>query len=119
MAAELIPCGAYANESERRAADKVKQAIDRDGGSGRWAVLTNLPLSVTATRGVREIDQVVIGPTGVFVIEVKHWTHKRVKGGDPQAEADAAKLNEAVKRVKGACRRGSPSAWATSAGRSC
>lgn len=102
MAAELIPCGAFANESERKAADKVKQAIERDGTPGRFAILTNVPLSVSAKNGVREIDQVVIGPTGIFVVEVKHWPNKGVKSAGPRREADAAKLNEAVKRVKGA-----------------
>ncbi|MEF8733307.1 MAG: nuclease-related domain-containing protein [Candidatus Accumulibacter meliphilus] len=66
-----IPCGAPVNASEGLAIEKVKSKLQ--GLQGPWVLLSNISHSSHAMRLSDEIDQVVIGPQGVFVVEVKHW----------------------------------------------
>lgn len=67
---------------------------------GKWILLTNLTLSVTHQRQSDEIDIVAIGPPGVRVIEVKHWTDKHLG----QAGRAADLLNMKARRVRGKLR---------------
>ncbi len=66
-----IPCGASVNERETLAIEKLKSKLQ--GIPGPWVLLSNLSHSSHAARLSDEIDQVIIGPQGVFVVEVKHW----------------------------------------------
>ena len=67
-------CGPAANQSEVRAFNKLKTGLISLPGDETWVLLTNLTFSVTHERQSDEIDIVAIGPPGVRVIEVKHWT---------------------------------------------
>ena len=64
---------------------------------GKWVLLTNLTLSVTNQRQSDEIDIVAIGPPGVRVIEVKHWTDRHRHLAEPAADL----LNMKARRVRG------------------
>lgn len=48
-------------------------------GDGKWVLLTNLIHSVNHRRQSDEIDVVAIGPPGVRLIEVKHWTDSHLR----------------------------------------
>jgi hypothetical protein len=41
MGAKHIPCGRFANESERHATEYVKVRLESSGPSGQWFLLTN------------------------------------------------------------------------------
>src|SRR5258708_1105244 len=69
----LFPCGPVATESELRAFNNLKILLESAQGEGTWILLTNLAFSVTHQLQSDEIDIVAIGPTGVRIIEVKHW----------------------------------------------
>jgi hypothetical protein len=69
-----FPCGQAANESELKACAHVKQRLEAEPGNDQWILLSNLAFSVTHQLQSDEIDLVVIGPPGVRVVEVKHWT---------------------------------------------
>jgi hypothetical protein len=72
-----IPCGVPVNASEALAIEKVKSKLQ--GIPGPWVLLSNISHSSHSTRLSDEIDQVIIGPTGVFVVEVKHWDAAWIK----------------------------------------
>ena len=74
MKVKHYPCGPAANQSEVKAFEKLKTGIISLPGDEKWVLLTNLTFSVTHEYQSDEIDIVVIGPPGVRVIEVKHWT---------------------------------------------
>ena len=70
----MFSCGPTANESESKAFDYLKRRLQSVTGDGEFILLTNLSFSVTHRLQSDEVDIVVIGPPGVRVIEVKHWT---------------------------------------------
>ena len=73
-------CGPFANESERTAFEHLRGRIESVLGAGddQWILLTNLTWSVTHQFQADEIDMIAIGPPGVRVIEVKHWSRRWV-----------------------------------------
>ena len=73
-------CGPFANESERTAFEHLRSRIESSLGAGddQWILLTNLTWSVTHQFQADEIDVIAIGPPGVRVIEVKHWSRRWV-----------------------------------------
>ena len=74
MKAHSVPCGPAVNESERKAIAQLKTRIISVPGDDEWWLLTNLAFSATHRLQSDEIDIIAIGPPGVRVIEVKHWT---------------------------------------------
>ena len=89
-------CGPAANESELKAFEHLRNHLQSIPGDGEWVLLTNLAFSVTHQLQSDEIDIVAIGPPGVRVIEVKHWTDK---------QADSADLAEEAERVRNKARK--------------
>ena len=71
------------------------------GIPGPWVLLSNISHSSHATRLSDEIDQVVIGPQGVFVVEVKHWDSTWLRQNPRVAEDEADRINDKAKRVAG------------------
>ncbi|UVT22058.1 MAG: NERD domain-containing protein [Nitrospira sp.] len=100
-----IQCGEFANESERQAFEAVKQKLGVQSGSDEWIVLSNLPHSSTAQHQSDEIDLLVIGPQGLFVIEVKHWDRAWMKKNQTLVDSEAEKLSAKVRRVATNSRR--------------
>ncbi len=92
MRVTLHRCGPAVNESERRAFEHLKSGLIGEFGHGEWHLLTNLTFSTTHQFQSDEIDIVAIGPPGVRVIEVKHWTASWVdrERATVQWEADRA-----------------------------
>jgi len=66
-------------------------------------LLSNLNHSFSPQRLSDEIDGVLIGPSGVIVIEVKHWDRAYLVGKDDQGkiEEEADRLNAKAKRIRG------------------
>ena len=83
-------CGPFANESERTAFEHVRSRIESSPGGGdeQWMLLTNLTWAVTHQVQADEIDLIAIGPPGVRVIEVKHWSRRWVDEHPVDQEAD-------------------------------
>jgi hypothetical protein len=94
-----IPCGVPVNESERLAIERLKAKLQATPGP--WILLSNVNHSTAATRFSDEIDQIIIGPSGVFVVEVKHWDSSFLKQRPEAVEAEAEKAHEKAKRVAG------------------
>ena len=74
MQVTLCSCGPAVNESERKAFEHITTRLKSTPGDGKWLLLTNLAFSATHRLQSDEIDIVAIGPPGVRVIEIKHWT---------------------------------------------
>jgi hypothetical protein len=74
MRVTLFSCGPAANESELIAFKHLESRLQSTAGDGEWVLLTNLAFSITHQLQSAEIDIVAIGPPGIRVIEVKHWT---------------------------------------------
>ncbi len=94
-----IPCGAAVNESEALAIEKLKSKLQ--GIPGPWILLSNLSHPSHAGRLSDEIDQVVIGPPGVFVVEVKHWDATWLKQNPQIVDNEAERINDKTKRIAG------------------
>ena len=95
----VIPCGPAVNESERRAIKHLKAGLIGPGGDDTWILLTNLTLSTTHRLQSDEIDIVAIGPPGVRVIEVKHWTASWVRKHGDRVAQEADRVTTKAKKV--------------------
>ena len=95
----VIPCGPAVNESERRAIKHLKAGLIGPGRDDTWILLTNLTLSTTHRLQSDEIDIVAIGPPGVRVIEVKHWTASWVRKHDDRVAQEADRVTAKAKKV--------------------
>lgn len=96
-----VPCGPAVNESERMALEKVKTGLISLPGDDRWYILSNLMFSVTHQFQSAEIDLVAVGPPGVRVVEVKHWSDAHTKWAGREAD----KLTLKARKVGGTLRQ--------------
>ena len=95
----VIPCGPAVNKSERTAIERLKAGLIGPGGDDVWVLLTNLTLSTTHRLQSDEIDIVAIGPPGVRVIEVKHWTASWVRKHGDRVAQEADRVTAKAKKV--------------------
>jgi serine/threonine protein kinase len=102
-------CGQAANESELRACAHVKQRLEAEPGNDQWILLSNLAFSVTHQLQSDEIDLVVIGPPGVRVVEVKHWTAQWADSKRELVEQEAVRVTNKAKKIGTTLRKGCPS----------
>ncbi|MGH7965525.1 MAG: NERD domain-containing protein, partial [Candidatus Binatia bacterium] len=103
MGTRHIPCGPFANQSERHATEYLKTRLT--GTPGQWVLLTNHASSAGIQWLADELDVVVIGPSGVHPIEIKHWNTADLHSKQQIAEREADKLNEKARRLKGRLQR--------------
>ena len=108
MNVRAFQCGPFANDSERKAFEHVRNRLDSIPGDGAWVLLTNLAFSVTHRMQADEIDLVVIGPPGVQVVEVKHWTPEWVDAHPDDVEHEADKVTHKARRIGTTLRRPVP-----------
>src|SRR5262249_49069411 len=105
MNVTLFHCGPAANESELKGFEQLKNRLQSAPGNDDWVLFTNLAFSVTHQLQADEIDIVVIGPTGVRVIEIKHWTAQWVDEHKDQVEHEADKVTNKARKVGSTLRR--------------
>ncbi len=101
----LFPCGPAANESELKAAEHLKSRLQAEPGDDDWILLANLAFSVTHQLQSDEIDLVVIGPSGVRVIEVKHWTQQWVEANRDLVQQEADRVTNKARKIGTTLRR--------------
>lgn len=99
MTVRHIPCGVPVNASEALAIEKVKNRLQ--GIPASWVLLSNISHSSHSMRLSDEIDQVIIGPQGIFVVEVKHWDSAWIKQNPMVVDNEAERINDKAKRVAG------------------
>jgi hypothetical protein len=105
MRAKVIQCGPFANESERKAIEHLRARLLSEPGDDEWIFLTNLAFSVTHRLQSDEIDIIAIGPPGVRVIEVKHWTTEWVRERPLEVEREAELATGKAKKMGTSLRR--------------
>jgi len=99
MRATLFPCGPAANESELKAFEHLKTRLQSTPGDDEWVLLANLAFSVTHQLQSDEIDIIVIGPPGVQVIEVKHWTSQWVESNADLVAQEADRVTNKARKI--------------------
>lgn len=99
MRVSVFPCGPAANESERKAVEYLKSRLQSEPGEGEWVLLTNLMYSVTNQLQSDEVDIVAIGPPGVRVIEVKHWTAAWVDQHKDLVDHEADRVTKKARKI--------------------
>jgi serine/threonine protein kinase len=99
VAVHHIPCGEFANESERTAVERLKSDLSKVAGQGDWIILSNLPHSVTTQAVPDDVDVIVIGPSGLHVIEVKHWDAAYTSNFGNTVIHEADKLASKLRRI--------------------
>ena len=105
MRVTLFSSGPAANESELRAFRHLASRLESTAGNEQWILLTNLAFSVTHQLQSDEIDIVVIGPPGVRVIEVKHWTAQWVDGHPELVAQEADRTTNKARKIGTTLRR--------------
>ncbi len=105
MKVDVVQCGPAVNESERKAINQIKTRLIGASGDDQWWLLTNLAFSATHRLQSDEIDIVAIGPAGVQVIEVKHWTAAWVNRNPGIVEQEADKLTNKARKIGTTLRR--------------
>ena len=114
MRISVIPCGEVVNESEAAAIDRLKRELQNiaappgQDSDDEWILLTNLAFSVTHQFQSADIDIVAIGPPGVRVIEVKHWSLGWCDANGDQVEHEADKLTHKARKIGTTLRRCAP-----------
>ena len=108
MKAYPVPCGPAVNESERKAINQLKTRLISAPGDDEWLLLTNLTFSATHRLQSDEIDIVAIGPPGVRVIEVKHWTAAWVNRNPAIVEQEADRVTNKARKIGTTLRRQIP-----------
>lgn len=99
MRVDHLPCGAFVNASEETAFTYLRDHLSGELGDERFLLLTNVAHSVAASAPADEIDMVVLGSTGVQVIEVKHWDRNYMRRNRWCVEEEADKLERKTRRV--------------------
>ncbi len=105
MKVEHIQCGVYANVSEKEAIEYIRKKLDSKSGDGKFILLSNLLFSFDSSGLSDKIDLLVIGPSGLFVIEIKHWDFTYIKKNSAIVDSELERLQDKVKRVAGKLRR--------------
>ena len=100
-----ISCGPAANESELKAFSHLNQKLRSIPGNDEWILLTNLAFSVTHQHQSDEIDIIAIGPPGIRVIDVKHWTAQWVDSNTYAVEHEADKVTYKARKIGTTLRR--------------
>ena len=108
MKVTSFACGPAANESERRAFEHLRARIESMLGDDTWVLLTNLTYSVTHQLQSDEIDIIAIGPPGVRVIEVKHWTPQWVDANPDLVVPEAERVTNKARKIGTTLRRSAP-----------
>ncbi len=103
-------CGPFVNDSERRAFEHLRSRIESSLGAGddQWILLTNLTWSVTHQFQADEIDMIAIGPPGVRVIEVKHWSRRWVDGHPDLVDQAADRVTNKARKIGTTSRKSVP-----------
>lgn len=101
MKVKHIPCGVFANESEKIAIEQIRRRLESNAGNGKYILLSNLLFSFDSRGLSDEIDLLVICPSGIIVIEIKHWDLTYINKNDFVVNAEAERLNNKVKRIAG------------------
>ncbi len=96
---KVVTCGPAVNESERKAIEQLRSRLRDAQPDGVWLLLTNLMFSQTHRRQSDEIDILAIGPPGVRVVEVKHWSAAHAKRNPDLVEREADKVTSKARRV--------------------
>lgn len=92
-------CGPFANVSERKAVEHLKHRLVSAPGAGEWILLSNLSFSPSHRKQAAEIDIVAIGPPGVRVIEVKHWSTRWINRNQDSVEHEADKVTDKARKI--------------------
>ena len=105
MKVEHISCGPAVNDSEQTAIGRLKAGLISLQGDDEWLLLSNLAFSSSHRRQSEEIDIVAIGPPGVRVIEVKHWTAAWVNRNTELVEREAERVTNKARKIGTTLRR--------------
>lgn len=105
MRVTLFPCGPAANESELKGFEHLKNRLQSEPRDEEWVFLTNLAFSVTHQLQSDEIDLIAIGPTGVRVVEIKHWTAQWLDANRTDVEGEVDRLTNKARKVGTTLRR--------------
>lgn len=105
MRVTFFSCGPAANESELKSFEYLRSRLQSEPRDEEWVLLTNLAFSVTHQLQSDEIDLVVIGPTGVQVIEVKHWTAQWFDSHKIDVEDEVDRVTNKARKVGTTLRR--------------
>ena len=101
-------CGPAVNESERKAFERLKSGLISIPGNDEWVLLTNVTFSTTHRFQSDEIDIVAIGPSGVRVIEVKHWSVAWVRSNPDLVEQEADRVTNKARKIGTTLRKSVP-----------
>ena len=103
-------CGPFANQSERTAFEHLKSRIQSSLGAGddEWLLLTNLTWAVMHQFQADEIDLIAVGPAGVRVIEVKHWSRRWIDDHADLVTLEADRVTNKAKKIGTSCRNAVP-----------
>lgn len=111
MKVSIIPCGEVVNESEAIAIDRLKRELINTAtplgncSDDEWILMTNIAFSVTHQFQSDEIDIIAIGPPGVRVIEVKHWSVDWCDSNPDSIAKEADKLTRKARKIGTTLRR--------------
>jgi len=102
-----IHWGPYVTASEHLATQWLLSKLTGASPAGAWYVVSNWRSSNGSDRRRDDLDIVVIGPTGVHLVEVKHWGRDRLDSKQHRDEVyrQAHLVDDKAKRLKSRIRR--------------
>lgn len=109
-----IDCGPPANQSEEMAKVSIHEWFRSHPGLGHWIVLSNLMISYKPYETPDEVDLVVIGPSGVLAIEIKHWDSEFFTKNPDVVNDEAHRIESKARRMGSKVKKIQSDAWVMS-----
>lgn len=105
MAVKIIRFSPAVNASETIAELRCKSALESLGDAETWIIFAGYSSASSPLHQSDDLDLVMIGPRGVFPVEVKHWSASWMAGHTIAVEVEADKLTAKTKRIAGRVKR--------------
>lgn len=101
MAVKVIRFSPAVNNSEMVAEQRTKSALISLNDVGDWIVFAGYSSASSPLHQADDLDLVLIGPRGIYAVEVKHWNASWITTHSIVVEAEADKLTAKARRLAG------------------
>lgn len=105
MPVKIIRFSPAVNASEKTAEARCKTALESLRDSGTWIIFAGFSSAASPVHQADDLDLVLIGPRGVFPVEVKHWSASWIGSHSMAADLESDRITSKAKRLAGRVKR--------------
>lgn len=101
MAVKIVRFSPPVNNSEKVAEERCKSALESLGDKESWIVFAGFSSASSPVHQADDLDLLLMGPRGIFAIEVKHWSASWMSSRSVAVDVEADKLTAKARRLAG------------------